>query len=58
MTMNERYKHVYTGRRLGAKEAARVRQMREQHEREKADIIARAKAKLGQIEREATWPSN
>lgn len=43
------YKHVSTGRRLTPEEAARVRQLRDQLDREKPEIIARAKAKLDQV---------
>ena len=47
--MGKAYKHVSTGRRLTAEEAARVHQLRDQIDREKPAIIARAKAKLEQV---------
>ena len=49
LAMNKAYKHVSTGRRLTADEAARVRQLRDQIDREKPDIIARAKTKFEQV---------
>jgi predicted XRE-type DNA-binding protein len=47
--MSRGYKHVSTGRRLTAEQAARVRQLRDQVEREKPEIVARARAKLEQV---------